>query len=260
MIRSTFALAVVSLPLLVSSARADEAEAPTRWPRAVIARPLTVPQGVAQLGADVIGNHDLSAISARLVAGYGLSEKLEVTGYYLYALEEFEAKGDLDLNVGYAALRGAAGGKLEVVPRLQAGYSFLAEAMRPLALGAQVQYNVTDQLAIITPGGQLSVALEEDAAMATPVTLSLPVAVGFQATPALYAQVDTSLATLDISDSANAFLFADSTPLALTLIYNAIPALDVSAGIGVNLTPAEPLGVGDTLGFLVGARYYAGAL
>lgn len=233
-------------------------EAPAaRWPRAVIARPLTLPGGVFQAGLDEVSNNDVSFLGSRLVAGYGINDKLEATMFYSFATKEFEAKGSLDVNVGYAAIRGAAGGKLEVVPRAQLGYSLLGEALNPLGVGAQVQYNLSDKLAVITPGGQLSVALDGDP---KPIVLGVPVAVGFQATPELYFQVDTTLASLSISNSENAFIFADSTPAALTGIYNAIPALDVMAGLSMNATPAGDAGIGDTLAFLLGVRYYGGQL
>ncbi|MBP6632767.1 MAG: hypothetical protein KBG28_27610 [Kofleriaceae bacterium] len=110
---------------------------------------------------------------------------------------------------------------------------------------------------MITPGGQLSVALAGDP---KPITFGLPVAVGFQATPELYLQLDTTLATFSISNSANAFIFADTTPMSVTASYNVMPALDVSAGLALNLTPPDPAGVGDTLAVLLGARYYIGQL
>ena len=50
--------------------------------------------------------------------------------------------------------------------------------------------------------------------------------------------------------------FADATPVLLTAVYNVIPALDVQAAIGTDLTNSP----GDALSFLVGARYYAGQL
>src|SRR5690349_11208296 len=42
-------------------AAGEQVEAP-RYPRAVIARPLTLPQGLAMLGADATANHDFSAM------------------------------------------------------------------------------------------------------------------------------------------------------------------------------------------------------
>jgi hypothetical protein len=48
----------------------------------------------------------------------------------------------------------------------------------------------------------------------------------------------------------------DTTPVALTAVYNVMNRLDVLATIGTDLTN-EP---GDAVTFLVGARYYAGEL
>jgi hypothetical protein len=237
---------------------ADTGASP-RYPRSVIARPLTLPGGVFQAGDDTISNNDFSILATGLVGGYGINDKLEVTAFYAFALKDFEAKGNLDVNLGYAVVRGAMGGKLEAIARAQTGYSFLGEAMRPLGVGAQVQYNVSDTLCLITPGGQLQVALAEDATMAKPITFGLPVAVGFHPTPLFYLQLDTTLATFKIADSANAFIFADTTPAKLTAVYNIMPAVDVAAAIGLDVTP--PAGsAGDTLAFLVGLRYYGGEI
>ncbi len=238
-----------------------------RWPRSVIARPLTLPKGLAQLGADFAANNDFSVVAMNAVAGYGITDDLEATLFYAFALEPAEIKGSLDVDLGYKLLRGAAGGKLEVIGRGRAGFNVLGEDANPIRLGAHVQYNVTDKIALITPGQQLVIGLAEDDAGGTPMFVQLPVAVGFQATPELYVQLDTALAQIEIADSGNAFFGADTTPIAVTAVYNAIPALDVIAAIGLNLTPpesADPMaadpGVGDTLTFLLGARYYLGTL
>jgi hypothetical protein len=235
------------------------ADAPVRYPRSVIARPLTLPAGVFQAGDDMASNNDFSILATNLVAGYGINDKLEATLYYAFALKEFEAKGNLDVNVGYAVVRGAMDGKLEAIARVQAGYSPLAEGMRPLGAGVQVQYNLSDKLCLITPGGQFQMALEEDATMAKPITFGLPVAVGFHPTPLFYLQLDTTLATFKIADSANTFIFADTTPAKVTAIYNVAPAIDVAAAIGLDVTPAAG-SAGDTLAFLLGVRYYGGEI
>jgi hypothetical protein len=244
--------------------------ASSRWPRSVIARQLTLPKGLVQVGGDLGFNNDFSTIGLNLVGGYGISDDLEVTGFYGFTLKDFEIKGNLDVDVGYKLLRGAADGKLEVIGRGRLGYNIAGEAANPLRLGAQVQYNVTDKIALISPGQQIVVGLEEGMGGGRPTFLQIPVAVGYQATPELYVQLDTTLAQIEITDSGNAFFGADTTPLAVTGIYNAMPALDVIASIGLNLTPpdiVDPMtmmrtsgSVGDSLTFLVGARYYVGQL
>ena len=243
------------------TATAGAAEPAARYPRAVIARPLTLPAGLAMLGADVTANNDLSTMGGAPIVGYGITDDLEIQIPYAFGAREFEAKGSLNVDVGYKLLRGALDGKLEAIARVRTGYNLLTETANPLLIGVHVQYNVTDTFAIISgfPGTQqLSIALSDGGVMdgPKPVDFSLPISAGYQATPTLYFQLDTRLARLNISDSSNAFVFADTTPAALTVVYNAIDALDLQASIATDLSNAP----GDALAFLVGARYYAGKL
>jgi hypothetical protein len=236
----------------------EQAEAP-RYPRAVIARPLTLPKGLAMLGADATANHDFSAMGGAPVVGYGITDDLEVQVPYTFATKEFELKGSLNLDVGYKLLRGAVDGKLEAIARARAGYNMLTETANPLMLGVHVQYNITDTLAVIsgTPGSQqLRISLDDGGTMTKPIDLSLPVAIGYQATGEVYLQLDTKLLQIDLRDSANVVIGADATPVALTVVYNVLPALDVQAAIATDLSNAP----GDSLSLLVGARYYAGKL
>ena len=108
-----------------------------------------------------------------------------------------------------------------------------------------------------TPGSQqLRISLANDDTMSRPADLSLPVGIGYQATGELYLQLDTKLLQLDLHQSATAVIGADATPIALTVVYNLLPALDVQAAIASDLSN-QP---GDALSFLIGARYYAGKL
>ncbi|MEZ4365440.1 MAG: hypothetical protein R2939_04020 [Kofleriaceae bacterium] len=234
-----------------------DAMAGSRWPRAVIARPLTLPKSLAAIGLDLAADKSFDVVLGNIRAQYGIDDKLEAGIAYGFALKEFEAKGSLNANVGYALARGAAGGKLEVIGRGSVGYNFLTEGLNPLTAGLQAQYNISDKLAVVMPGNHLSIGLEEP----NSITFGLPVGVGYQITPEFYAQLDTQLANIAIKDAGDtAIIFADTTPLAITATYNAMPALDVYVGLSMDLTPADPLGVGDTLAFLAGATYYAGDL
>ena len=260
---STLLLIVLAQPALADEPEqtliAAPAEAPPRYPRSVIARPLTLPSKLAMLGADATANHDFTAMGGAPIVGYGITDKLEVQVPYAFSTRELEARGTLAVDVGYAIVRGAVDGKLEAIARVRGGYNTLDTVATPLMLGVHAQYNVTPWLALISgvPGTQqLRISLAKDAAMAKPVDVSLPLGIGVQPTPELYLQLDTKLVQLDISDSANALIGRDMTPLALTVIYNVINALDVQAAIGTDLTNSP----GDALTFLVGARYYAGEL
>jgi hypothetical protein len=241
-----------------ATAASEPAEAP-RYPRAVIARPLTLPQGLAMLGADATANHDFSAMAGAPILGYGFTDDFEVQLPYLFATKEFELKGSLNVDLGYKLLRGAVDGKLEAIARVRGGYNMLTETANPLMLGVHVQYNITDTLAVIsgTPGSQqLRISVDDGGTMTNPVDLSLPLSIGYQATGEVYLQLDTKLFQIDLHDSANAVIGSDTTPMTLTVVYNVLPALDVQAAVGTDLSNAP----GDNLSLLLGARYYAGKL
>jgi hypothetical protein len=240
------------------SAAAPSAVPSPRYPRAVIARPLTFPEGVLSVGADAGGNHDFSAMTGTPIAGYGITDKLEVQVPYAFAARDFEARGIVGADVGYAVVRGALDGKLEAVARVRTGYDTLALDAAPLSLGVHVQYNVTPWLALVSgvPGTQqLRIALAENADGVRPIDLAFPLGVGVQAAETIFFQVDTRLAQVDIHDSENVVFGKDAVPVSLTLVWNALPALDLQGAIGTDLMEAR-----DALTFLVGARYYAGKL
>jgi hypothetical protein len=213
------------------------------------------------IGADATANHDLSAMGGAPIVGFGITDDLEIQVPYAFSTREFEAKGSLNFDLGYKVLRGAVDGKLEVIARARTGYNFLTKSANPLMVGLHAQYNITDNFAVISgfpSTQQLSIALSDGGTMGAPkpIDFSVPLSFGYQATPLLYFQLDTRLAKFDISDSANAFIFADTTPAALTAVYNVVNAVDVQASIGTDLSNSP----GDALSFLVGMRYYAGKL
>jgi hypothetical protein len=248
-------------PTSTAAIATPEAPPADRYPRAVIQRPLTLPAGVAMLGSDFTANHDVSTMGAAPVLGFGITDDLEIQIPYAFATKDFEAKGSLNFDVGYKLLRGAMDGKLEVIARARTGYDFLNKSANPLMLGVHVQYNITDNFAVISgfpSTQQLSIALDDGGVMGAPkpVTFNVPVSFGYQVHPLVYLQLDTKLAQFKISDADNAFIFADTTPVALTVVYNVLHAVDVQAAIGTDLSN-DP---GNTVAFLVGARYYAGKL
>jgi hypothetical protein len=242
---------VLAILAIAAPARADD-----RYPSAVISRPLTLPSILA-VGADAGANNDFSAMTMSPIAAWGISDKLEVQVPYTFATREFEAKGVVGLDVGYAVVRGAVDGKLEMVARVRGGYDAAGSAATPLMLGLHVQYNVTPKLAIISgaPGTQqLHIALEKDAAGARPIELAVPIGIGVQPADTVYLQLDTRLASFALKDGDTMLVAADPTPVALTAVWNVIPSIDVQAAIGSELTGS----FGDALTFLVGARYYSG--
>lgn len=238
-------------------------EPASRYPRSVIDRPLTFPEGLAMVGADVASStsHFVDPAGIRLLAGYGITDDFEVNfAHYAFSTDD-AGKGSIDGGLGYKLLRGAAGGKLEVIARAQTGYSLLTKQMNPLLLGVQAQYNATPKIAVYTPGGQFSIALDGPAGAGKPITFNIPIGIAYQAHKIAWIQLETSIGSLKIKDSENALIFRDVTPLNLTGIFNVMPQLDVIGSIfSLNITPPDGVELKDTLGVLVGARYYIGKL
>jgi len=240
----------------------------SRYPRDVMSRPLTYPAGLGAAGFDLSSPTSSLAdpTTVRVLAGYGITDDIELNfGHYAFPTDHAD-KGTFDFGAGVKLVRGAVDGKLEIIARVQSGYNLATSGFNPLLAGLHAQYNLTPRVAVFTPGGQLSVGLAGDA---RPVTFGLPVSLGVQATSTIWLQLDTSLATLKIANASNAFVFADSTPVAVTAYVNVMPRLDVVLGATANLTPPETMdasgtttrpGIADTLGVMLGARYYVGKL
>ncbi len=244
---------------------ADEAG---RYPRSIFARPMTYPEGLGAAGFDLTSmtNNLTDPAMARLLAGYGITDDLEVIFGYDRFPTNAMGKGTVDFGAGYMLLRGALDDKLEVIARAQSGYSLVSNELGPLLAGAQVGYAVTSSLALLTPGGQLSVGLAGDR---KPVTFGLPVSLGWQATSTVFFLLDAQLATFELANATTSLMFLDSTPVAVTGFVNALPAVDLFVGVSANLTPPDTMdatgnavktGIGATLSVMFGARCYLGKL
>jgi hypothetical protein len=242
-----------------------------RWARGVVDRVLTLPSGLVVAGGDVIAVNtvttDMAGVSttnmswlADVAAGYGVTDDLEInliTPNYTFALDDFEAKGSLDVGVGYKLLRGAAGGKLEMIARGIGGYDLNAEVARPVRIGFHVQYNVTPRLGVFTHdigvgNAGISLGVEGDK---KPISLTLPIGVGYQVTPALWIEADTApITSLNLANTSDVFI-SDVTPALATAVYNFMDGrVDALAYVGF----ANVQHAGDTYTFGAGLRYYAG--
>jgi hypothetical protein len=237
------------------------------WPQQVILRPLTLPGGALAggVGFEYRDGTDSSALG--LAASYGISSRFEAGGAYSFPLFVPEPTGDdlevasgvLALRAGYAAVRGAADGAFTIVGRGSIGLHLEDGGQHTVGVGAQARYNLSDQLAIVSSGDNLAITLTGDDTQSKPMTVAVPLGVGFQATANLYAQLDTRLLTFGLNDDASTTLiFANSTPLVLTAAFSPSNAMDFSAGIGLDVTPEGDVTAGDTLRFLASFAYYAG--
>jgi hypothetical protein len=247
-------------------------------PAAIIDRKLTINQGTfaaeALLGIKHSSSTNMAGMTSSsttegLVLGgaYGITDKIQAGVSYGFTLNEFEIKGPLTLYGAMVLLHEmkldvAAGANLTIdlggrgtdamgMPTTQVNLGFDA--------GLAVRYKITPKFMVFTgnpfqldPAGQhLKLGLSGDDRK----TFSVPVGVGFQATPELFAYLNTNLVTIELSDPGMSSRFdwiIDSTPLTLGAFYAVNPHIDAVLNLGFN----DAQHIGDTFLIAVGARYY----
>lgn len=219
---------IISSALVGLAASASLAVADVNQPQEIIMRPLTTPGGQITIGGSlgilIIPDVD-TGIGLGLFGSYGVDDKIEVgAGYGLSLAPEFDAKGDFFVEGAYNIMEG----NLSVAADISTGYDLFDETVDPLALGARVRFRLNDQLAIQSGGGQLSIALEGDP---KPVFLNVPVGVAYQASPALYAFVNTNIAKIEISNSETLVFGADFIPLAVGGFFSPSNTMDLGGAI-----------------------------
>ncbi len=238
------ALAVAALAHTASTAHAE-----VNQPQEIIMRPLTTPGSQITVGGDLgilIAPDPIGTSMALALGGsYGVDDRIEVGAAYGFSLKEFEAKGAIDLEAAYRIMDG----NLAVAADVSTGYDLFAEGISPLELGARVRFRVNDKLAIQSGGGQLSIALDGEV---KPITLGVPVGVGYQASPQIHAFITTEVMRLSISDSETVVFGADYIPLAAGAFFSPSNTLDVGGSIGwFDLKEAS-----DTISITLAARLH----
>lgn len=261
--------------LLGGVAHADDMQMSSeRWSATFMNRPLTLPGNLLMVGGDFFATSmvevdlaagttsDRVATMLDVAVGYGITDEIEVnTVMPTYAIQlspDGSAKGPLDLGLGYRAAHGAAGGRLKVAVRAVDGVQLGdTTTVRPLRIGAQVEFDFTPKLAVVSHDigqGNLGVSIGLDGDV-KPVFLMLPIGVAYQATPALWIEADTAIANaIKLKDVANSFI-SDQTQLQLTGILTTLDGhLDALGYVWFG----DLQHAGDTWMVGAGLRYYVG--
>ncbi len=189
-------------------------------------------------------------------AGYGVIDKLTIGGEYTLPFYDgynaFPNAGDLKLYGGYGILHDA---KMALAAGAEVDFGAIGSkggTTTTIRLGATFRYNFTPTLAVFTGapiapspvGEQLAINF----ANKTEVTFAIPVGVGWQALPKLFAWAETTLVTFGSNTTA---IFADSTPLEIGALYRATHDLDLGGFILDDFNRA-----GDSITLGVMARWY----
>lgn len=252
------------------------------WSDAIIDRPLTMPKGKIGVYGDLailrlsstttVGGVSMTSVVTAeglgIGGGYGIDDKLEVGAEYSFSLNSFEIKGPLSLYGSYAVFQkgkltiGASGaliidlnGGTTVDPVTGASSTNVNLA---LIAGVGARYKLTDKIAVYTGnpiapgilGSQIHIGLNNSG----PVGIDLPVGAAIQATPQLYAWVQTNLAHIKIANDSNSLIFSDFIPVEIGALFAAVPhKVDVGAALDIPDLEHSP---GDALVFSVLGRLY----
>jgi hypothetical protein len=222
----------------------------TGWPMQQVLRPTTLPAGGMAVGVDLDMDKGFDFVVLSPSFRYGVSDQIEAGFAYsgIFLQPDFEAaEGALLLTGAYNVMRTD---NMDLSARGTFGYHLGLEALFPLVLGADFKYLLNEKMAVVVPGHHLYIGLEEPNA----IILDLPVGFGFQATDNIYAQVDTSLATIGIKDADNVIFGADAIPLQVMGFFSPNNTMDIGAGISTDVKN-DP---GDNLWLHIAFRYYLG--
>lgn len=204
------------------------------YPRAVIDRPLVLPSGLARAGLDVSATDDGRSLSTNATAAAGLAGDVEIeAGHQL---------GDHSLGLGLGVLA-FQHGPLAAALRAGERYDLTRASWQPVSLGVEAW--LTLGRALIGLRGDLAVPVTGEGG----ATAVLPLSVGVQLTPIVYAEVDAELALARGG--------CDALPTSFELVTSAMPRLDVLLAMSGRLALAHGLERGEA-GALIGMRYYAG--
>jgi hypothetical protein len=263
----------------------DEPLAPGATPRAINDRPLTLGKGklsvhgglrVSVLTLPNTAGMNVSTTSQGFALGgtYGVSDKLEVGGDYTVGISPGSIKGPLTLHGAY---RASASAKLDVAIAggLAVDYydttdpmtmTTTSRALASINVGAWARYRIGRKASLFTglpalpdstvSQSKLSIPLPPLAYQLTvglngggAIALDVPVGLGYQASPKLYAFVDIDLAHIRIKNTVNRFLFKDFIPIQLGAFYT-LNKLDLGASLSDDFKQGF-----DYLRFDIVARY-----
>ena len=239
------------------------------WPPSAIDRPYLRGKGSITAGADfslvrISITDPMSGISVdatldafTLNGTYGITDQISAGALYSISFGlgdgDFEVVGPLTLWGGYQILH-----KSNLSVAATAAYSVNLDNTDDMDIvaGLGAKYLLTPKMSLFTGapfgpgpvGNHLNISLADDG----PITFDVPVGFGFQATPQLYAFATTQLATLSISNSDSAFIFADYIPLGLGALFSVNKNIDVAG----NFTFGDLKNGVDVFAFTIGARWY----
>jgi len=268
-------------PTSGGSATASTGAAPTDWGQ-IDTRPLVLPTGKFEVHASLpifatsftdpttMMTSTQTSEALALGATYGIADKAQVGLEYAFPLNPNgdPSNGFIGLHGAYAAMHSD---KMDLAVSGEFLIGLGGNNDLGLQLGGWLRYHVAPKISIFTgqPPVPFALAGLGVAYLAAPTayqfaiglnnnqatTLSLPVGVGFQATPQIWAFAETQIAEFYLSNgpanSSGFFIFSDFIPLGIGGWYSASDKMDLGVVFADDLKNA-----GDLYTITFAGRYY----
>lgn len=214
---------------------------------------------------DPVSGTTASSTSEALLVGaqFGAIDKLEVGGSYAHGLHPSDGNGTLSAYGTYQVLHND---KLDVAVNVNLELPLDSGSTDSIGIGLWARYHVAPKISVFTGnpglphntlflGGSLLVPgtdqLQIGLNNGNSTILSIPVGVGFQASPQLYAYLSTTIAGIGIHPSGgNIVIFSDFIPIGVGAWYAVNDKLDVGGEFSDDFKNA-----GDFYAFAINARY-----
>jgi hypothetical protein len=217
------------------------------YPRAVVDRPLVLPDGLARAGIDASAPEDGRSLSTTYLAAIGLAEDIEVEASDEVGVQASSADArTLDQAVGLAiGVMAFQRGPVYAALRMGESYDLTHASWQSVSLGIEAWLSL-GRVLVGLRGQELALPVTGDGG----ATAILPLSAGVQLTPTVFAGVDTDLPLTPCS--------CDALPTSFEVVASALPRLDVLLTLSARLALEHGRLDGRDPAGLIGVRYYAG--
>jgi hypothetical protein len=215
------------------------AAAEVNQPIEIIDRPRTLPASQLELSLQLQLQHapgvapagSTNVTTVGFGGGYGITSELEARLGYAFGLDPSSGKGPLSIGGAYSLVSAPL---FTAAADAFTGYDLAGENLLPLQVGVEAQLKIGSQIALFTPGHQLSIGLSGD----NPIGLHLPVGIGFQLAPKVFVDAQTEIAYIAMRGGGTRVFGADFIPVRLEGFYSVSSAFDLGVWLADDLKSA----------------------
>lgn len=235
------------------------------FPTALLARPFTLPAGTAEIGGRMkLGVHqdaagktapDLVSLNS-LSLGVGVTDDLQLgLSWGGFQIPNVKPAQGIDINAGYFLF---ANKWAAAMASLNVPFHFNSDVVNNVTFAMPTAFGVVQNVSILAFYDSLIDFGfgKKDGNRKLNASFSLPIKLGYQATPNLWVDVSTRLAKFEVQTGKDHSYFWKSAPIKVRGFYAITNAFDVVADAGFD----DVFNAKDTFAVVLGIQYRMGNL